>query len=272
MSFTVLGALRDLDESRHRAELYRAWSTGMSAGFAEQFSLEQIGRINSPRTEELRRYMLVSFQQGREIGPLVSSRPRLFEPFEGAILAAGGPAGLPTAVPLLADYYAREYRHALKVRSLMGYPIFLGVAAAFGLTTPFLHRGGIEAYLFAIGGAVVALLLMGGIPISIIANIVAGRRAFGFPRFVRALAIGAQVGLPPGRIVRLAVDVSGNGELRQHIAKRSQRQLNIIPMSTLFEGCRLVPKDLIGQMKVAEATGEYAALLKLYADEFERRK
>ena len=272
MSFTLFGALNDLDESRHRAELYRAWEVGLGAGFTHDFSLEQIGRIRAARTEAIRRYLLVGTRLGRAITPLVHARPMLFDPFEAALLAAGDESGtLANSLRLLSDQFRREYARMLKVRSYMGYPVFLGLLAAFSLTLPFLHRGGARAYLAAIGGAIAALLLIGGVPISILAGVLAARSAYSIPRFARALAVGAEAGLPLGRLVQLSVAISDNADLKRHIANRSERQLSIIPLANLFEGCRAVPAELLGQMKVADATGDYAATLTRYADTLESK-
>lgn len=49
MSMTVLGALRRLDESRFRAELFRAWGAGVSAGFTHAVSLEHPGAASRRR-------------------------------------------------------------------------------------------------------------------------------------------------------------------------------------------------------------------------------
>jgi type II secretory pathway component PulF len=272
VSFTLFGAMRDLDESRHRAELYRAWAVGLGAGFTSPFALEQMGRIVSARTEAARTYLLLGLKQDKAVGQLVKARPKLFRPFETAILAAGDESGtLPIALGLLADHFAREFKRVLKVRSLMLYPIFLGIAAAFSLTTPFLHRGGIRVYLTAIAGALVALLFMGGIPIAIIAAVLSGRAVYSVPRFARALAIGAEMGLPAGRFMRLAVGESGSPDLRRHIAKRSDRQLSVMPIAVVFEGCWAVPPALLAQMKVADATGDYAGTFKGYADSLGNR-
>jgi hypothetical protein len=72
-----------------------------------------------------------------------------------------------------------------------------------------------------------------------------------------------------GRTARLAVDVSGSAALRMHLAKRSERELGTTPLATLFEGCREMPAGLIGEMRVADATGDYLFTLKRYADQLE---
>ncbi len=270
---SVLGALRRLDESRFRAELYRAWGAGLAAGLTHEVSLEQIGRIDAPATEELRRYLLIGVQHGRAIDALVQARPKLLEPFEAAMLSAGHEAGtLDTALRLLADHHAHEFKRMLKVRMLMGYPVFLGVLASFLFTHPFLRRGGWKAYVFAIAGALAAFMLMGGIVLSIFATMVSAGAAYTLPRFVRALVMGVEAGLPLGRTVRLAVGLSGSADLRAHIAKRSDRELSTTPLATLFEGCRGVPPGLLDQMRVADATGDYGNTLKRYVEILETAK
>lgn len=267
MAFTVPGALRQLDDGRFRAELFRAWGTGLAAGLAHGVSLEQMGRLGSPATEELRRYLVVGTQQGRAVRALVRARPKLFEPLEAAVLSAGDEAGtLETALRLLAEHHTREYKRMLKIRMLMGYPVFIGVAASFFLTQPFLRRGGWKAYMFAIGGALLAFMLIGGVLLSIFAALVSAGGANALPRFVRVLVMGVEAGLPLGRTVRFAVDLSGSAELRAHIATRSERELSTTPLATLFEGCRVVPPGLLDQMRVADATGDYRNTLRRYVE------
>lgn len=270
MSMTVLGALRRLDESRFRAELYRAWGTALGAGMTHGVALEQIGRMRSGGTEEARRYLVVGVQQGRPVAALVKARPKLFEPFEAAILTAGDEAdALGTSLRLLADYYVRDFKRMLRVRMLMGYPVYVGVLASFVITQPFLPRGGWMVYLIAIAGALVAFLLLGGVALTIFANFIAAGASYTRPRFARALVVGLEAGLPRARAVRLAVDVSRSPELRAHLAKRSERDLGTTPLATLFEGCRAVPAAFLGQMRVADATGDYLHTLLRYADALE---
>src|SRR5665213_2820788 len=134
MSFTVLGALRALDENRHRAELYRAWNAGVDAGLQSNVVLEQMGPIASPAVEDARRYLVIGTAQGKSVTALVKARPKLFAPFEGAVLAAGDKSGtLGQSLRLLTEYYSGEFKRALKVRNALGYPVFLGLVASFGL-------------------------------------------------------------------------------------------------------------------------------------------
>lgn len=201
---------------------------------------------------------------------LVKARPKLFEPFESAILIAGDESGtLDQSLRLLADHHAREYKRMLKVRMLMGYPVFFLVVASFVFTHPFLRRGGWRVYVVAIAVALVALMLMGGLFLSLFASIASAGAAYTLPRFVRALVTGIEAGLPLGRTVRLAVDASGDPAIKAHIGRKTERELSTTPLVKLFEGCRAIPPGLISQMSVADATGDYANTLRRYAESLE---
>ena len=273
MSFTVLGALHGLDESRHRAELYRAWNTGLSAGLAPILVLEQMGPIALPSVEEARRYLVVGLGQGKSVSALVKARPKLFAPFEGAMLSAGDESGtLSQSLRLLTEYFTREFKQCLKVRNLLGYPVFLGMLASFSLPFVLLPKRPMKTYATAIAIMLAAFLLLGGVFLSILESILLNTIALTRARFARVLASTLEAGLPLGRAVRLAVDASGNRGLTEHIKKRSERELSTTPLAKLFEGCEEVPAELLGQMRVADATGDYSGTLTVYARELEARQ
>ena len=265
-----MGALARMDEGRHRAELYRAWLAGQIAGFTSTDSLEKMGALGSPPTEELRRYLVVGGHQGKALGALVKARPALFAPFEAAVLAVGDEAGtLDTSLRLLADYFSREYRRILKIKSQLSYLIFAGVVASFALAMPVLSRSGWRAYMAAVVVLLAAFLLMGGLPLGIVGAMFASTAPFTRPRFARALAIGVEAGLPVGRVARLAVTASGSAELKHHIAKRTERELGTMKLAALFDGCRAVPPSLLAGMAVADASGQYVDTLERCADELD---
>ncbi len=273
MSFTVLGALRVLDESRHRAELYRAWNTGLAAGLPSSVVLDQMGEIGFPSVEETRRYLVVGTGQGKSVTTLVKARPNLFAPFEGAVLATGDDAGtLNQSLRLLTDYFAGDFRRRLAVRNALGYPVFLGLVASFGLPFVVLRKSPVKTYVVAIVILLAGFLLLGGVFISIIASIALSTNAVTRARFARILAATLEAGVPLGRSVRLAVDASGNRGLVEQIKKRTERELNTTPLAKLFEGCEDVPAALMGQMMVADATGEYGGTIGVYARELELQK
>ena len=273
MSFTVLGALRSLDDSRHRAELYRAWNTGLAAGLASSAVLDQMGPIAFPSVEEGRRYLVVGTGQGKSIAALVKARPTLFAPFEGAVLTAGNEGGtLNQSLRLLTDHFAGEFRRRLKVRDALLYPVFIGLVAAFGLPFLLLPKSPVKTYATAIVILLAAFLLLGGVFISMVASILLNTNSLTRARFARILASTLEAGLPLGRAVRLAVDASGNRVLRELIAKRTERELSTTPLAKLFDGCAEVPAGLMGQMRVADATGDYRGTLSVYARELEERQ
>ncbi len=270
MSFTVLGSLRSLDENRHRAELYRTWNAGLAAGLTSTAVLEQMGAIAFPSVEEVRRYLAVGTGQGKSVTTLVKARPKLFPPLESAVLSAGDESGtLNQSLRLLTEYYAGEFKRTLIVRNALGYPVFLGLVAAFGLPFVLLRKSPVKTYVTWIVILLVAFLLMGGVFISILASIFLNTNALTRARFARVLATSLGAGLPLGRAVRLAVDASGNHGLAEHIKKRTERELATTPLVKLFEGCEEIPAGLMGQMMVADATGDYSGTLVVYAREIE---
>ena len=273
MSFTVLGALRGLDESRHRAELYRAWGIGLAAGLSPNVVLDQMGSIAFPAVEEARRYLVVGTGQGKSVTALVKARPKLFAPFEGAVLAAGDESGtLNQALRLLTDYFSADFKRCLAVRNALGYPIFLGLVASFGLPFVMLPKSPVKNYVVAIVVLLAAFLLLGGVFISILGSISLNTNSLTRARFARVLAMTLEAGIPLGRAVRLSVDASGSRGLTEQIQKRSERELNTTPLAKLFEGCEQVPAGLMGQMMVADATGDYRGTLSVYAASLEQQQ
>jgi hypothetical protein len=270
MSFTVLGALRALDESRHRAELYRAWNTGLAAGMQTNAVLGQMGTIAYPSVDEARRYLVIGTGQGKSVTTLVKARPNLFAPFEGAVLAAGDESGtLNQSLRLLTDYFSGEFKRSLKVRDALSYPVFVALVASFGLPFVLLPKSPVKTYVAWIVMLLAAFLLLGGVFIAILASMFLNTSALSRARFARVLAGTLEAGVPLGRAVRLSVDASGNRGLAEHIKKRSERELSTTPLATLFEGCEEIPAGLLGQMRVADATGDYRGTLTVYARDLE---
>lgn len=273
MSLTVFGALRQLDEPRYRAEFYRAWALAAEGGLAHLAALEQMEPSGSDAIEEVRRHLLIGIRQDRPVATLVRTRPKLFDPLETAVLASGADDVTPHALRLLTDYYTREYQRLLRVRLLMGYPIFFGVVASFMLPLPILYRSGPRPYMIAIGITLAVFLLVGGVPIALISTSLVNTAANVQARFVRAFLVSLETAMtaanalaegPPGRALRLAAEVSGSSALRRHLEKRSKRELQTIPLATLLDGCREVPASLLGQMRVADTTGDYLGTLRRY--------
>jgi type II secretory pathway component PulF len=273
MSFTVLGSLRSLDESRHRAELFRAWNAGLTAGLTSNVVLNQMGTIAFDSVDETRRYLAVGTGQGKSITALVKARPKLFAPFEAGVLVAGDESGtLNQSLRLRTDYFAGEFKRTLKVRNALGYPVFLGLVAAFGLPFLLLRKSPVARYVEWIFVLLAAFLLLGGVALTILASIFLNTNALTRARFARVLAATLEAGVPLGRAVRLAVDASGNRGLVEHIKKRTERELSTTPLAKLFAGCEEIPAGLMGQMMVADATSDYSGTLTVYARGLEERQ
>jgi type II secretory pathway component PulF len=201
---------------------------------------------------------------------LVKARPKLFEPFEGAVLIAGDESGtLTLALRILTDHFTREYKRRLRIRLALGYPVFFGLLAAFALPFAVLPKSPVKTYVTVISGLLLAFLLVGGVLIGILASVMLNSAALTRARFARVLASCFEAGLPAGRAVRLAVDASGSVRLREHVKKRSERELTTTPVAKLFEGCDEVPQALLGAMMIADATGDYRGVLTRYAADLE---
>lgn len=271
MKITVLGALRELDESRQRAELYRAWSVGLAAAMPPSIVLDQMGPIAFPSVEEARRYLVVGTGLGKSVAALVKARPKLFAPFEGAVLTAGDDSGMINdAVRLLTEYFSGEHKRRLAIRNAMGYPVFAGVVLAFGLPFFVLPRSPVSTYVISIAILFTAFLLLGGAVISTLASISLSTHSLTRARFARVLAMTLAADIPLGRAVRLAVDASENHVLIEQIKNRPEGELSTTPLATLFAGCAEIPAGLMGQMMIADATGDYKGTLSVYAASLKR--
>ncbi len=273
MSFTVLGALHGLEESRHRAELYRAWNIGLSAGLTPAVTLDQMGTIAFPSVDEARRYLVIGTGQGKSVSVLVKARPKLFAPFEGAVLSAGDESGtLNQSLQLLTDHFSREFKRCLEARNMLGYAVFLGMLASFTLPFVVLPKSPVKTYATAITIMLGGFLLLGGLFVSILASILLNTNGITRARFAQMLASTLEAGIPLGRAVRLSVDASGNPGLAAHIKKRTERELSTTPLAKLFEGCPEISPALMAQMGIADATGDYRGTLGAYVAEQERQK
>jgi type II secretory pathway component PulF len=158
------------------------------------------------------------------------------------------------------------------VRDVLSYPMFVGLVTSFGLPFLLLPKRSVKTSLVFIAALLAAFLLLGGALFSSMASMMLNTTARTRARFARLLAATLEAGLPLGRAVRLSVDASGNRVLADHIKKRSERELSTTPLATLFEGCAEVPPLLLGQMRVADATGDYRGTLSVYAREIEKQQ
>ena len=158
------------------------------------------------------------------------------------------------------------------MRDLLGYPVFAGLVVAFALPFVVLPKSPVKTYVMAVAILLAAFLLLGGVFLAILASLMLNTTALTRERFARVLATTLEAGVPLGRAVRLSVDASGNRGLSEHLKKRSERELSTTPLAALFEGCDDVPAGLLGQMRVADATGDYTGTITAYARGLEERQ
>lgn len=269
---TARSALRALDDGRHRAEFYRMWASGHSAGLAHPSILEMMGPRESQPTESIRRWLLDGTGKGMGIDDLVASGGERFEDFERALLAFGAEAGkLDEAFRLLGDFYTSKHTLMLRVKKDLTYPLVTGLAACFIAPLPLLFFGHIAAYLIISLAGAAWILLGSGAMIAAVAARYGRRPAMARARMARALATGIQAGLPLPRAVRLAADASAHPEIISFVRRGTDQELGTRSITDSLHGCPHLTPEFLGVLDTAERTGDFAPLRRLaelYEDGF----
>jgi type II secretory pathway component PulF len=259
----IIVAMRTLDDGRHRAEFYRMWRAGYSAGFTHPKSLEVMGPRGSKITETIRNWILDGTKKGRGLAELVRTGAAPFEDFERALLTSGEESGrLDDALRLLGDFYTAKHKLMLWVKKKMAYPFFTLLAACFIAPFPLFWFGHTALYVLSAFGGVALLLLYSA---SIVAAVAAshGRQ----PPMARARLAGLT--LP--RALRLAADASANPQIRNYIMGRREADLAARPVGETMSACPHMTPDFIAILKTAERTGDWTPvnrIAELYEDGF----
>lgn len=268
----AIAAMRALDDGRHRAEFYRMWRTGFSAGFTHPKSFEVMGPRQSALTEEARHWLLDGTKRGRGVIETVRAGGKRFEEFERALLSLGEESGrLDDALRLLGDFYTRKHRLTLWVKKQMAYPFFTAFFACFIAPFPLLFFGHGVAYLVAVATGVGALLFWSGSIVAAVSASYGRKPRLARARMARALATAIEAGLPLPRAVRLAADASANGEIRTFVQRYSEQKLATRSVGESLAGCPHLTPDFIAILATAETTGDFsplARLAELYEDGF----
>jgi len=269
---TILAALSRLDDGRHRAEFYRMWRAGCSAAFTHPKSLEAMGQRESVDTEAARAWLLDGTARGRGVADLVRAGGARFDDFERALLTLGDEAGrFEEALRLLGDFFTKKHALMQHVKKQMTYPLVTGLAACFIAPLPVLFFGNAVAYTATAFGA--AALLMAGAG-GLVAGVAAsfGRKPpLARARMARALATAVEAGLTLPRAIRLSADASANPEIRAHVARFSERDLAAGSLSDRLAHCPHLTPDFLAAIRVADVSGDFAALSRLaelYEDGF----
>jgi type II secretory pathway component PulF len=265
-------ALVELDDGRHRAELYRMWSTAYNAGFTHPQSLETMGPRASPRTEDARRWLLQGTTRGRDVATLARAGGARFDDFERALLVFGDEAGhLDDALRLLGDFYMNKHQLMLWVKKKMAYPFFTALAACFVAPFPLFFFGHTAAYFASAFAGVTALLVFARTILTAVAAHYGRAPALARARMARALATAIQAGLPLPRALRLAAGASSHPGIRRHVHALSEHRLATSSISDSLAGCPHLTPEFGAILATAERTGDFtplARLAELYEDGF----
>ncbi|MBX3173651.1 MAG: type II secretion system F family protein [Gemmatimonadaceae bacterium] len=266
---SVAEFLRGFETGRERAEFYRGWRAGVSAGLAHPTILSTVG-ASSGSTRDLRAHLLDGTNQGRDIASLVKSGRHLLEPFESALLTLGEESGqLDFILGQLADFHMRQYKLVLAVRKQLSYPMFVSLVAAVLLPLPLVFAGQVAAYFVAAGHGLASWFFVGGSIFAALARSYQRRPAFVRARFARSLTLSISSGLPIGRSALLAAEASGDPALVAHVRRIGERTLVSQPLTTSLAGAPHMTAELQSALIVAEQTGDFATTLGRLADLYE---
>lgn len=270
---TLRHALSAAGEAASRAELYRAWHAAQRAGMSYDHALESL-RPRSDSVEQLRRALLDARKRG--VGIIDALKPlgsNVVEPFERAILVLGEEAGaLEKALLTLAAFFARESAALMRLQSKLTYPLLLSLIVIVFGPLPLVFSGRTGTYVALLVGGLAALYLLGGIPVVALRRYYARRAGFVQGRLCRALVAAIEAGLPLDRAVMLAAEASGEAAIIAHVKRFGTRALATQPLETTFASCPGTTPAMIGALRVAQVTGDYAGSIGrlgvLYEDGF----
>lgn len=274
---SLAAAWAELDVARYKSEFYRQWWSGHHAGLTHPRVLEAMDEFDrSPTVRELRRIILAATKRNASLGQITRQHPKLFQPFEAALLRLGEESGaLEHCLRLLGDHYGAEHRMTLWVKQKLSYPMMNAFAACFIAPFPILFFGNATAYLLTALGGVTTLALAGGGILVGVARWYGSKPAFVLARLLRSLTTAVEAGLSIGKSVELAVEAAGSPALSAHVKAQGRGILDQPPAVT-FAGAPGIPTEVIAAMRVAEATGDYGATLgrmaALYDEPFSSRK
>lgn len=268
----IAAVLRAFEDGRDRAEFYRGWRAGLSAGLTHPATL---GTMRAPRgvVGAVHAHLLAGTAAGRGVAELVRQRPALFEPFEAALLSVGEESGrLEPVLAALADFHQRQHRMMLAIRKRLAYPLFVSFVAVLILPLPLVFRGEVRAYWAATALGLLAWLFLGGAVLARRAQAYQRRPGFVRARLARTLAMAIEAGLPLGRAVPLAAAASGSPALAAHVRRLGERRLAGQPLVETFRDAPMMTPEFLSSLDVAERTGDVSSTLgrlaELYEDGF----
>jgi type II secretory pathway component PulF len=269
VSGTLLALLRSFDDGRDRAEFYRGWRMGLTAGLSHPMILSK-SLARGGLAGRIREYLLEGTSRGEGIASLVRKAPNLFEPFEAALLAMGEESGqLDLTLTQLAEFHTRQYKLILAVRKWLSYPMFVSLFAVVALPLPLVFQGKSDLYVTAVVSGLVLWFASAGFIFGGLAQRYQRRPQFVRARFARTLALCIGAGLPLPRAAMLAAESSGDPALIGQLRRLGERRLAQQPLSASLEGAPVLTPELRAALLVAEQTGDYARPVGRLADLYE---
>lgn len=265
MNFTLLGALRRVEQLRQRSEFYRSWETALRTHRDVALSLQQMDEPLNAGLRAARSHLVDGVGRRRPVGVIARLRPDLFPPFDQLIIATGDSFGiLHDSCRLLSEYYLRDYERMARVRGWVAIPIVAWFAATFVVPFPLVWDNGTLAYSAAILASVAALFLVGGIPVSLLYSLAGASARIRRPRFAWALVAGLEGGLTFGGAARLAAAVSGMDDVRRRLDAMPAAEVKVMPLSRLLDAAGAWP-DMVAQAHKADEASEYISTLRVFA-------
>lgn len=269
MHLTLVGALRSIVPVQLRSDFYRSWETAYRASQDIGQSLATMDVPPRPELEAARDFLIDGIGKGRPIGVSSKLRPDLFPALDRELLAAGESyATLGDSLRLLSEFYLREYSRLERIRGWVGVPMVMAIVACFVVPLPLLFNSNRWAYSLGIISGVVAIYLLGGIPVSLLFSSAERMKRVQRPRFAWTLAMGLEGGLTFAGAARLAATVSGMHEVGRHLDAIQPKAIKAMSLSRMVEGSRLWPA-MTAQIAKADEASEYLSTLRVFAEHLE---
>lgn len=270
---SIRQAQQAVQDAAARAEFYRLWHAAQRMGATHERALDMMGaRTTSSRTEALRAALLHAATQRQTMTDALAQYHPPIQPFEKALLEFGEEAGsLDQTLRALGAHFEAEHRLLRKLWSKLTYPLITSLAMIFIAPLPLVFSNQTGAYAVSVMAGVGLWYGLGGGPITALAAAYANRRNFVLARLARTIAGAIEAGLPTDRAARMAADATGHPALMAHVRKRTAAQIATMPLSQVFEGCTIVPPEMIAALRVAETTGDFSGSLRKLADLYDIR-
>jgi type II secretory pathway component PulF len=265
VNFTLLGAFRRLDRHQQRSEFYRSWEVVLR----EQRDIAtSVTLLPEPQGAEMRAahaYLQEGVAKGRPVGVIAKLRPDLFPVLDQMLLGAGESFGtLNDSCRLLSEYYLHEYERMTRVRGWTGAPMILYFIATFAIPFPLVWDRGTPAYSAAIATSVIALFLLGGVPVSLLYSFAERRDSIRRPRFAWTLAMGLEGGLTFAGALRLAATVSDMTDVGRALDRVPPKELKAMTLTKMCETAGVWPA-MLEQVRKADEASEYLSTLRVFA-------